>query len=102
MNAVISKFGKTTKVEAIVGIELLAAVAVLVNTGLPAGEFQAQLQQAQQQQQQNLPGLNLANAITIQQQGFMTTNFVENNDGATFQLIPIRQEIMILKFQRRC
>jgi copper transport protein len=86
-NAVISKFGKTTKAEAFVGVALLAAVAVLVNTGLPAGEFQAQLQQLQQQQQ-NLPGLNIANAITTQQQGFTTTNFVENNDRVTLSINP--------------
>ena len=86
-NAVISKFGKTTKAEAFVGVALLAAVAVLVNTGLPAGEFQTQLQQLQQQQQ-NLPGLNIANAITTQQQGFTTTNFVENNDRVTLSISP--------------
>jgi copper transport protein len=85
-NTVISKFGKTTKAEAFVGVALLAAVAVLVNTGLPAGEFQTQLQQFQQQQ--NLPGLNIANAITTQQQGFTTTNFVENNDRVTLSINP--------------
>jgi copper transport protein len=86
-NTVISKFGKTTKAEAFVGVALLAAVAVLVNTGLPAGEFQTQLQQLQQQQQ-NLPGLNIANAITTQQQSFTTTNFVENNDRVTLSINP--------------
>lgn len=80
-NKVLSKFSTTTKAEAFVGIALLVAVAVLVNTALPASEFQTQLQQLQQQQQ-NLPGLNLANAITSQQQGFTTTNFVENNERA--------------------
>ncbi|MGC1929652.1 MAG: copper resistance protein CopC, partial [Candidatus Nitrosopolaris sp.] len=88
-NSVISKFGNTTKAEAFVGVALLAAVAVLVNTGLPASEFQTQLQQLQQEQQQNLPGLNLANAITTQQQqGFRTTNFVENNDRVTLSINP--------------
>jgi copper transport protein len=83
----LSKFGKTTKAEAFVGIALLAAVAVLVNTGLPASEFQTQIQQIQQQQQ-NLPGLNLANAVISQQQGFTTTNFVENNDRVTLSINP--------------
>jgi copper transport protein len=87
-NTVSTQFGKTTKAEAFVGVALLAAVAVLVNTGLPAGEFQTQLQQLQQQQQQNLPGLNIANAITTQQQGFTTTNFVENNDRVTLSINP--------------
>ena len=89
VNLVISKFGNTTKAEAFVGVALLAAVAVLVNTGLQASEFQTQLQQLQQEQQQNLPGLNLANAITTQQQqGFRTTNFVENNDRVTLSINP--------------
>ena len=44
----ISKFGKSTKAEAFVGIALLVAVAVLVNTGLPASEFQNLIQQVQQ------------------------------------------------------
>ena len=88
VNAVISKFGKTTKAEAFVGIALLAAVAILVNTGLPASEFQIQLQQLQQQQQQNLPGLNIANAIITQPHGFTTTNFVENNDRVTLSINP--------------
>jgi len=88
-NKVLSKFSKTTKAEAFVGIALLVAVAVLVNTALPASEFQTQLQQLQQQQQQqNLPGLNLANAITSQQQGFTTTNFVENNERVTLSISP--------------
>jgi len=88
-NKVLSRFSKTTKAEAFVGIALLVAVAVLVNTALPASEFQTQLQQLQQQQQQqNLPGLNLANAITSQQQGFTTTNFVENNERVTLSISP--------------
>jgi copper transport protein len=36
----ITSFAKSTKVEAIVGLALLAAVVVLVNIGLPASEFQ--------------------------------------------------------------
>lgn len=53
----ISKFNTSTKVEAIVGILLLVAVAVLVNTGLPASEFQnqQQMQQKVQLEAQTLP-----------------------------------------------
>lgn len=42
----ISKFSRSIGTEAIFGILLLAAVAVLTNTGLPASEFQRELQQA--------------------------------------------------------
>ena len=41
----ISKFNKTTKIEALIGIALLLAVAVMVNSGLPESEFQSLIQQ---------------------------------------------------------
>jgi copper transport protein len=44
MNSIIHTFSKSLKVESIVGIMLLLSVAFLVNTGLPASEFQNQLQ----------------------------------------------------------
>src|SRR5918996_1200406 len=44
----ISSFSRSIRTEAILGILLLVAVAVLTNTGLPASEFQAQLQQAEE------------------------------------------------------
>jgi copper transport protein len=84
----ISKFGKTTKAEAFVGIALLAAVAVLVNTGLPASEFQNLIQQVQQQQQQSIPGLNFANGIATPQQGFTATNYIGNNQKVTLSINP--------------
>ena len=74
----VSKLNMSTKVEAIIGILLLAAVAVLVNTGLPASEFQSQLQLQQiQTQAQTLPSEN------IKYQTF--TKFVEN--GSRVKLI---------------
>jgi copper transport protein len=84
----ISKFGKSTKTEAFIGIALLAAVAALVNTGLPASEFQNQIQQVQQQQQQSMPGLNLANGFTAPQQGFTATNYIENNQRVSLSINP--------------
>jgi len=83
---VISKFGKSTKAEAFVGIALLAAVAVLVNTGLPASEFQSLIQQVQQQQQ-SIPGL-IANGIATPQQGFTATNYIGNNQKVTLSINP--------------
>ncbi|MFZ0224479.1 MAG: copper resistance protein CopC, partial [Candidatus Nitrosopolaris sp.] len=85
----VSKFGKSTKAEAFVGLALLAAVAVLVNTGLPASEFQSQIQQVQrQQQQQRIPGLNFANGIATPQQGFTATNYIENNQKVRLSINP--------------
>jgi len=84
----ISKFGKSTKAEAFVGIALLAAVAVLVNTGLPASQFQNLIQQVQQQQQQSIPGLNFANGIATPQQGFTATNYIGNNQKVSLSINP--------------
>ncbi len=41
----VSRFTRSIKIEAILGILLLGAVAVLTNTGLPQSEFQGQVQQ---------------------------------------------------------
>ena len=48
----ISRFNRSIRTEAILGILLLGAVAVLTNTGLPASEFQGQLQQSAKNSQQ--------------------------------------------------
>ncbi len=83
----VSKFGKSTKAEAFVGIALLAAVAVMVNTGQPASQFQTQILQVQQQQ--SIPGLNFANGIAAaQQQGYTTTSYVENNQKVGISINP--------------
>jgi copper transport protein len=78
----VSKLNTSTKVEAIVGILLLAAVAILVNTGLPASEFQNQ-QQTQKQIQieaHTLPSEN------IKYQTF--TKFVENGSRIKLSIDP--------------
>jgi copper transport protein len=85
---IISKFGKSTKAEAFVGIALLVAVAVLVNTGLPASEFQSLIQQVQHQQQQSMPGLNFANGIATPRQGFTATNYIGNNQKVALSINP--------------
>jgi copper transport protein len=83
---VVSKFVRTTKVEAIVGIALLAAVALLVNTGTPGSEFQGQ------QQQQSANALTTANSAintTIsQQQHFTSTRFVEGGNRVILSIDP--------------
>jgi len=75
----LSKFGRSTKAESIVGIALLAAVALLVNTGLPASEFQ----------QQNAPTPPVGNTITTQQdQGYTATRFVEDGNRVILSINP--------------
>jgi copper transport protein len=81
----VSKFGKSTKAEAFVGIALLAAVAVMVNTGQPASQFQTQILQVQQEQQQNIPGLSFANGIAApQQQGYNTSSYIEKKPESRY------------------
>jgi putative copper export protein/streptogramin lyase/methionine-rich copper-binding protein CopC len=55
----ISRFNRSIKIEAILGILLLGAVAVLTNTGLPQSEFQGQVQQnfASKSQQTDIQSL---------------------------------------------
>jgi copper transport protein len=85
---VVSKFNRTTKIEAMVGIALLAAVALLVNTGTPGSEFQGQLQQ----QQQSANALTTANSVSgttiSQQQHFTSTRFVEGGNRVILSIDP--------------
>jgi copper transport protein len=84
-SSVVSKFSRSTKVEAIAGIALLAAVALLVNTGTPGSEFQGQ-------QQQSANALTAANsttaAILSQQQHFTSTRFVEDGNRIILSIDP--------------
>ncbi|HET7344980.1 MAG TPA: CopD family protein, partial [Nitrososphaeraceae archaeon] len=85
--SIVSKFNRSAKAEAIVGIALLAAVALLVNTGTPGSEFQSQ----QQQQQQSTNPLSAANPITAtlgQQQHFISTRFVEDGSRVILSIDP--------------
>ena len=65
MNSIIHTFSKSLKVESIVGIMLLLSVAFLVNTGLPASEFQNQLQPNQQQQQQQFTAASMSSSTPV-------------------------------------
>lgn len=76
-SSITSKFNRTTKIEAIVGIALLAAVALLVNTGTPGSEVQGQ------QQQQSVT----ANTVS-QQQHFTSTRFVEDGNRVILSIDP--------------
>jgi copper transport protein len=80
-------FNKSTKTEAVVGLMLLVAVAIMVNTGLPKSEFQSQLQQQQQQVgQASVPILPLENAAI--NKGFTYTKFIENGSRAQLTINP--------------
>lgn len=86
-NSPVSRLSKSTKAEAIIGILLLVAVALLVNTGLPASEFQSQLQQQEQQQieaqAQTLPSTN-----TTANQVFTSTKFLDNATRVNLSVDP--------------
>jgi copper transport protein len=88
-SSVVSKFSTSTKVEAIVGIMLLAAVALLVNTGTPGSEFQGQ-----QQQQQSINSITTSNSsspLTVlqqQQQQFTSTAFTEDGSRVVLAIDP--------------
>ena len=86
VNHIVNSFSKSTKLEAIVGIALLAAVAVLVNTGLPASEFQNYLQK-QQQEQQSVSALSAVLTAAIQQ-GLTSTQFVANDSRVVLSIDP--------------
>jgi len=81
-HSLISRFSKSTRAEAIVGIALLAAVSVLVNTGLPASQFQNLLQQQQQS-----ADLALTSGPATAQ-GFTATQFIESSDRIVLSISP--------------
>jgi copper transport protein len=103
INSIISTFSKSLKIESIIGIVLLMSVAFLVNTGLPASEFQNQLQpnQQQQQQQQQFTAASMSSYIpvaastegnnsssTSSQSGFVSTKFLDNGSRMTLLIDP--------------
>ena len=102
VNSIITSFSKSTKAESVVGMALLVAVAFLVNTGLPASEFQNQLQPNQQQQQQqqftasSLSSLaqvagstgDINNNNDSNQKGFISTKFLDNGSKMSLSINP--------------
>jgi copper transport protein len=78
----LSRFDKTIKIEALVGIALVATVAILVDSGLPSGEFQNQLQSVQY----DVFGL----AVNANQAppGLSQTGFIENGSRIVSSISP--------------
>jgi copper transport protein len=98
-NSIISIFSKSLKIESIVGIVLLMSVAFLVNTGLPASEFQNQLQPNQQQQQQFTAASTSSytpvavstrdnSSSSSSQNGFVSTKFLDNGSKMSLSIDP--------------
>jgi copper transport protein len=102
-NSIIHTFSKSVKIESIVSIVLLMSVAFLVNTGLPASEFQNQYQpnQQQQQQQQQFTAASMSssstpiaastgdnNNSTSSQNGFTFTKFLDDESKMTLSIDP--------------
>ena len=80
---ILGKFNSSIKIEALVGMALIASVAILVDAGLPSSEFQNILQ--------SLPdkafALN-ANSNLINMQQFSQTRFIENGSRVVLSISP--------------
>lgn len=79
---VLSRFDKTIKIETLIGLALVATVAVLVDSGLPSGEFQNQLQSVQY----DVFGLAVNNNPTTP--GLVQTGFIENESRIVSSISP--------------
>src|SRR5574340_481849 len=79
---IISKFDTSIKIEALIGIALIASVAVLVDSGLPSSEFQNQLQSVQN----NVFAFTTNDNSNIQ--GFTQTGFIENGSRIVLTMSP--------------
>ncbi|HEU5221830.1 MAG TPA: CopD family protein, partial [Candidatus Nitrosotalea sp.] len=79
---ILSRFDKSIKIEAFIGMALIASVAVLVDSGLPSSEFQNQLQSVQ----------NKVFALTTNDnsntQEFSQTGFIENGSRIVLSMNP--------------
>jgi copper transport protein len=79
---ILSRFDTSIKIEALVGIALIATVAVLVDSGLPSSEFQNQLQSLQN----NVFAFTTNDNSNIQ--GFTQTGFIENGSRIVLSMNP--------------
>jgi copper transport protein len=84
VKSILSTFNRNIRIETIVGIALIASVAILVDSGLPASEFQNQLQSIQEQ---NVFALTTSDNI-IYENGLTGTKFVENGSRIVMTINP--------------
>ncbi|MGI0068687.1 MAG: copper resistance CopC/CopD family protein, partial [Nitrosopumilaceae archaeon] len=80
----LSIFHRNIRIEAIIGVALIASIAVLVDSGLPASEFQNQLQSIQEQ---NVFALAVPDN-TASEIGLTETKFVENGSRIVMTINP--------------
>ncbi|MDE1725387.1 MAG: SMP-30/gluconolactonase/LRE family protein [Thaumarchaeota archaeon] len=78
----LSRFDKTIKIEALIGIALVATVAVLVDSGLPSGEFQNQLQSVQYEV------FGLTTNVNQAPPGLSQTGFIDNGSRIVSSISP--------------
>ena len=75
--SVLAKFNKSIKIEAMIGLVLIASIAVLADSGLPAIQFQDELVQ----QQQQIPNIfAFAPLESLVQNKFTETSFTDNGN----------------------
>jgi copper transport protein len=79
---ILSRFNTSIKIEAFIGIALIASVAVLVDSGLPSSEFQNQLQSLQSK----VFALTTNDNSSIQ--GLSQTGFIENGSRVILSMNP--------------
>jgi copper transport protein len=79
---ILSRFDTSIKIEALIGIALIASVAVLVDSGLPSSEFQNQLQSLQNK----VFALTTNDNLSVQ--GLSQTGFIENGSRIVLSMNP--------------
>ena len=84
VKSILSTFNRNIKIEAIIGIVLIASIAILVDSGLPASEFQNQLQSIQEQ---NVFALSTSGNAVLNN-GLTETKFVENGSRMVLTINP--------------
>lgn len=81
---VVSHFGKLIKIEAVIGFLLIASIAVLVDSGLPAIQFQNELSQ----QQQQIPHVYAFATPLVNQDQFTETRYTDTGDKIVMTISP--------------
>jgi len=84
VKSILSTFNRNIRIEAMVGIALIASIAVLVDSGLPASEFQNQLQSIQVQS----VFAQVTSDNTLYENGLTETKFVENGSRVVMTINP--------------
>lgn len=84
--SILSQFNKSIKIEAIIGFILIASIAILVDSGLPAIQFQNELVQQQQQIPQIFAFANPLESASQNQ--FTETSFTDSGNKIVLSIQP--------------